>query len=41
MKDISELCGSSSPSHPHSVFYFGSETARFATVFQSHGLIVQ
>jgi ParB family chromosome partitioning protein len=31
--------GSSSPSHPHSIFYFGPEGTRFAQVFQSHGLV--
>jgi ParB family chromosome partitioning protein len=32
--------GSSSPSHPHSIFYFGREVARFTRVFQDYGLIV-
>jgi hypothetical protein len=31
--------GSSSPSHPHTFFYFGAEVARFARVFRSHGLV--
>jgi hypothetical protein len=31
--------GSSSPSHPHSVFYFGSEPSCFARVFRSRGLV--
>jgi ParB family chromosome partitioning protein len=31
--------GTSSPSHPHSIFYFGRETVRFAHVFQKHGLV--
>ena len=26
-------CGKSSPAHPHSIFYFGPEVARFAHVF--------
>jgi ParB family chromosome partitioning protein len=32
--------GTSSPSHPHSVFYFGDAAAGFASVFKSHGLVV-
>jgi ParB family chromosome partitioning protein len=31
--------GSSSPSHPHSVFYFGREVSRFVRVFRSRGLV--
>jgi phage N-6-adenine-methyltransferase len=31
--------GSSSPSHPHCVSYFGSETTRFAKVFGNRGLV--
>jgi hypothetical protein len=31
--------GKSSPSHAHSVFYFGHAAAQFASVFQSRGLI--
>jgi hypothetical protein len=31
--------GTSSPSHPHSVFYFGDATARFAQMFARHGLV--
>ena len=31
--------GKSSPSHPHTLFYFGPETPRFVRVFQSFGLV--
>jgi phage N-6-adenine-methyltransferase len=32
--------GSSSPSHPHCVLYFGQGQSRFAQVFQAHGIIM-
>jgi phage N-6-adenine-methyltransferase len=31
--------GKSSPSHPHTLFYFGPDTASFARVFQVFGLV--
>ena len=31
--------GSSSPSHPHTFFYFGNDVTRFARVFQRFGLV--
>ena len=31
--------GSSSPSHPHTLFYFGPDTAKFAHVFRPLGLV--
>lgn len=31
--------GKSSPSHPHTFFYFGPDVARFKRVFQRFGLV--
>jgi DNA N-6-adenine-methyltransferase Dam len=31
--------GRSSPTHPHTLFYFGPDTARFARVFRPFGLV--
>jgi phage N-6-adenine-methyltransferase len=31
--------GNSAPSHPHSIFYFGGEAARFVQVFSAIGLV--
>jgi hypothetical protein len=31
--------GKSSPSHPHSIFYFGSEVSRFVQIFSVVGLV--
>jgi phage N-6-adenine-methyltransferase len=33
--------GSSSPSHPHSFFYFGRDVKRFAQVFRRFGLVLR